>query len=447
MKVQIFSSLMLLVAATTVAQAVDVKLEYQRHPDGRGGGYRPHGYMHLMVQPEAPAGEWVLPELKQPVYGLATFADGARLLVFSMADESSEFYDRVFFDANANRDLTDDMVIEGEATITERGGNRDGRVTFPAIDTTVAINGTPLPFSFLVGASGHNLQKINVAAVTKENIRRYYNFNLQLNCSYSGVWTNAMETYHVTLADRDCNGSIADPFKLTEHHRYSRDVKEFHAQGDGLYVSEGRKNGHYDGEALPSWLLIKDTLYAVAVDQVAGRLSLTPFTEPTARLELPMVAQRVTLHSKGDRRSLVAIDPGTSVTLPPGDYRLVGYHATKKTAEGDEWVIHGSGTSLGAYVGAAVGRQAQMTFGEPYTPSASISSMASQPTQPLGRDVRLQFAVSGAGGESVSRVSRISGSGTAIAMAKRYSDRPKEPSYKVLSKEGEVVAQGNFEYG
>jgi len=446
MKVLIVSVIVALVASLSVALAVDVKLEYQRYPDENRRGYLPHGYAHVEAQTERPPGDWVLPELRKPLYGLVQFADGPRLFIFDMADESSEFFDRVYFDDNANRDLTDETVIQGGATVNDHGGNRYARVNFPATDTTVTIDGTALPFSFRVGASGHNLTGFDIATATKDGLRQHCNFSLQLNCSYSGIWTNAVGTHRLTLADRNCNGSFTDAFKLTEHMRYSKDVKQFYSQGDALYVSEGDKIGYYDSEALPHWLLMRDELYTVTVDQVAGRLTLSPVDEPTAQMRLPVAPTRLVVHTKGDSRSVVAIAPGKSVKLLPGDYRLLSYQVTKKTDEGDEWMMQCAGTSLGAYVGVAVDGEAQMELGEPYTPVASVPHGFRRQMQ--GRDsVRLQFSVSGAGGESVSHLARLSGAGTAIAMSTRYGTRPKEPSYKILSKDGEVITQGNFEYG
>jgi hypothetical protein len=44
-------------------------------------------------------------------------------------------------------------------------------------------------------------------------------------------------------------------------------------------------------------------------------------------------------------------------------------------------------------------------------------------------------------------LSRISGTASKIALSKTRISSPKEPVYRVITPDGETVAQGNFEYG
>lgn len=59
----------------------------------------------------------------------------------------------------------------------------------------------------------------------------------------------------------------------------------------------------------------------------------------------------------------------------------------------------------------------------------------------------MQFQVIGACGETVADLSHTSGTATKVAMSDRYTDRPKEPAYKIVTSEDQTVSQGKFEYG
>jgi hypothetical protein len=64
-------------------------------------------------------------------------------------------------------------------------------------------------------------------------------------------------------------------------------------------------------------------------------------------------------------------------------------------------------------------------------------------------DAQLQFSIKGSGQEVVTDLERVSGNRTRIALAAsaQYPNRPKEPAYRIVKADGEVVTQGDFEYG
>jgi hypothetical protein len=63
--------------------------------------------------------------------------------------------------------------------------------------------------------------------------------------------------------------------------------------------------------------------------------------------------------------------------------------------------------------------------------------------------VRIGFIVEGAGKERLADLSRVSGDRTRIELStsNRFLNRPKEPTYKIVQPDGQIVAQGSFEYG
>ena len=86
------------------ARSLEVPLEYEREVSS----------IFLLKSAEAPPGEWKLPELKSetPVYLLAHLPGKRRLLVLDRRTGAETFFSRLYYDANGNRDLTDDPAFD-----------------------------------------------------------------------------------------------------------------------------------------------------------------------------------------------------------------------------------------------------------------------------------------------------------------------------------------------
>ena len=61
--------------------------------------------------------------------------------------------------------------------------------------------------------------------------------------------------------------------------------------------------------------------------------------------------------------------------------------------------------------------------------------------------LRISLSLLGNLKETISDVSRISGTNTQHQLAKRYSNRPEEATYRIVKPDGERIASGSFEYG
>ena len=61
--------------------------------------------------------------------------------------------------------------------------------------------------------------------------------------------------------------------------------------------------------------------------------------------------------------------------------------------------------------------------------------------------LRMSFLLRGKQDEFVTNLQRISGTRSQHETAARYTNRPKEPSYRIIQPNGEQVASGSFEYG
>ena len=96
------------------SSAIEVALEYVRGPDEEDSDspFLHRGELILENLDAAPPGDWKLPELlsERPLYALTSLGDDQVLLVLDRADAADPFYSRIYIDANANGDLTDDPL-------------------------------------------------------------------------------------------------------------------------------------------------------------------------------------------------------------------------------------------------------------------------------------------------------------------------------------------------
>ena len=178
-------------------------------------------------------------------------------------------------------------------------------------------------------------------------------------------------------------------------------------------------------------------MFAIQIDDATQKLILTPATNDLVTVILPYETDRIWLVSEDGRNSISYLSPGTSISIPKGKYRILEYVISKKDEQGDLWVGRGSATT-NTPAFAAETTESVCPFGEPYTPKTEVIRMANANPQ-------LQFYVLGTSQEVLYSIQHISGNQSKIAMTK--NGFPKEPTYKIVKADGEVAAQGNFEYG
>ena len=59
----------------------------------------------------------------------------------------------------------------------------------------------------------------------------------------------------------------------------------------------------------------------------------------------------------------------------------------------------------------------------------------------------ITLGLAGCGKEQITDLRRVSGTNTQHKLAKRYSNRPQEATYRIIKPDGELVTSGSFEYG
>ena len=423
------------------ALALDFPLTYERHSE-EDGGFRPNGYAHIDVSKKPPPGNWTLPALvcKAPVYGVIALGDREHLLVLDQQKEDDSFYNRLYFDANANSDLTDEPAVEG--TVEENGPFIEAH--FQPLDVTLTVNGKSLPYSFSVNAERYDpgavlrfVGRLMGAGLDEAYVRA------QVNCSYTGEFESGGQRYRVWLNDRNCNGRFDEKPSIFGEWPPDAQIRD---AGDTLYLARAALDESRTSQYLGDRLVLSDTLFDVGINIPEQRMTLTPSTGATLPVELTNSFDQLTLCTEDKQHGVMMYQPASTVPLPPGSYRLVNYQIRRNDDQGDRWRLRAVGNADAGVVSVAENEEAVITFGEPYVPLAEVLGGTLRKRFFGGAYANLEFKLEGAGKETVLDVERIAGNNTRIPLS---SDRcsPKEATFKATKPDGEVVAQGVFEYG
>jgi hypothetical protein len=426
----------------TSALAIDVPLKYQKHPAELDDFY-PRGSISLTETMEPPSGEWKFPALvsEHPIYAFVKIGDTQKLCILDQQNASDRLYNRFYLDSNGNGDLTDDPFVEG--TVKFAQNNQRYTVDFPGVDTKIEIEGKSVPYSFRPSASVRSAQ-LERRGFTKESIRRYVAVVLRLNCSYTGEFKIKGQKYRVILGDYNCNGRFNDQFSLREvKTRAGVQRMPIFSRGDGFIITTEDKIDAFDLQICGDWLVVNDKLFEVSINTAKGKMTLMPATDNLGSLELAMKTERISLYTEDGKHCLMMYRPSKKIKVPAGKYRLLKYQAFKQDKQGDLWRLCASANTESPFITVSGNREAVLKFGEPFVSKVNVrvkegSSRAS-----------LSFAIEGQAKESLADLSHISGDKTQIPLSEEedLGHRPKEPTYKIVKADGEVVTQGSFEYG
>ena len=430
--------LLAVLATATPVTALEIPLQYHPYPQDREG-FLPFGSASQKQTFAPPPGEWTLPKFVSdpPVYALVELGDRKHLMVLDRRNKATKFFDRLYFDANANRDLTDDPVIDGQANA---GGNFLS-ASFPALDAEIVVDGATLPYSFMISAHCFLVDPTKDPTEGMNGQNLYV--RLMANCAYRGRIDTGGSRYPFWLSDANGNGRFDN---LCSPAPNSSPDDTQYPQGDALYIGAGQELTYYDSLALGDHLVIKDQAFTVKIDTAAGKLILMPVEEKLVSLQLAAEPERIVLMAKDDGPRVMAYRPGNSLHVPNGEYKLVGYQVFKSDDAGGRWRLNALATGRTPLVSAGENASSVLSFGEPYEPILQVPPETVREAQ--GElSGGLTFTVLGSAQETLIDLTRVSGTRSPITVSPRNPSRPKEPVYKVADSEGEIVAQGQFEYG
>lgn len=427
--------------------------------------FRAYGNENKQLQAEPPAGEWKLPKLnaKVPAYAMIELGETSRLAILDKEQTTDTFYTRLFFDANMNRDLTDDTIL----TATSSGDRR--YASFPTVVDVSLTTGGPVAYS--VRFSAQNYGPTSSGDPTPDDFRnRWMHLSAASNCYYAGKFDSDGKTYYVALGDADVDGKFNDLISVLEN--YSGDTVYF--RGDKLYVSQNAEMVKPLEYVLGHQLLLGKKLYDMKVE-AGPKLVLNEVSGALGTLKLPMPLRRLQLVND-QRQSVMCVECGDTLQLPEAQYAFTLYSLERAGSDGTKWSLDAAATADTTATRVQAGSTAQMAMGEPFSAFVDLPEWerqniamtggrssqrrsgggimswfrsgdrtAEQPS--MKRAVNIEFVIEGAGMERVQNLELLSGKPKPEDMSPVDATRPREPSYKIMKPDGELLTQGTFEYG
>jgi hypothetical protein len=225
-------------------------------------------------------------------------------------------------------------------------------------------------------------------------------------------------------------------------------MRELRPAGDHLYLAQAGQQFRREGRfVLGDRLLLDGNLHEVAISTAEGKMTVTPSEAPCLPVKMAMDTDLMTLCTRDGAHGLMMYRPGKTPKVPEGSYRILDYVAFRNDSKGSRWLLYARGSAEAPLVDIQ-GEGAELTFGEPFVPWVEVPKWSRDNYLNGGmNEVQLALNIEGAAKEFVGNLTRVSGSASEIPLSSRRDYLPKEPLYKVAKPDGEVVAQGNFEYG
>jgi hypothetical protein len=425
--------------------------------------FQPSGYAFPQTQTQPPSGEYKLPELKakQAAYVTLPLGGKDRLAVLDKASADDKFFSRLYFDANGNADLTDDPPIDGKVELSPDRANAD----FGTIDLTLEQEGKPYKYALKATCYYYGSPPSEFSADMMRNMLR---LQLRPVAHYAGSFEQDGKTYRVALGDANCDGTFTDKLAPAEG---TMSDGSLYFRGDSFNISSEEMMKDAKTFLLGDQLLVGKQLYDVAIDIPGAKLTLTPAEGARGTLRLPQPVKRIELIS--DRqKAVMCVDSGDSLELPEATYAPYEY-SLEREAAGGKWSLTCKATQATTGTRVTAGAQATLAMGEPFRTGIDVpawerqnmrmmstqapekkggilswftgSRSDSTPQQPK-RSVRLEMRLTGAGNESVTNLQLVDGK-SSIEMSPTNRNQPKEPTYRIMKPDGELLAQGSFEYG
>ena len=433
----------LFIYISTICFGLEVSLKYEKYTQ-ETQKFRPVGRLFAEKLTECPKGNWKLPQLKSalPIYSTVKLGNIQRLVIIDREKAEDNFYNLVYFDSNANNDLTDDPPIMGKI---EAQAENFINLTFPNIDTKVEISGKLLPYNITPYMYGYGLNL--KSGITKDNIKQNIYIYFMLGCCYSGQFEIAGQKYLVSLADSNVNGYFDERLSLPAELPSFSPSTVLYPSGDNLYITTNQEIGYYDGETLSDKIFLAGDLYDLEINIPESKMTLTPLKENLVALKLPMGTDRLTIYCEDTKKSIMSYHSEKEIKVPKGKYRLIGYQLLQKDQKGDEWRLEASATKDAILANADGTPDSQLIFGEPFIPKVTVPDWAMQNFKAGGNSIQLALNIEGACREQVSDLAHQSGNLTDIPLSTRNKMRPKEATFKIMKPDGTIVHQGTFEYG
>jgi len=386
----------------------------------------------------APQGNWTLPDFKnrKPLFALIRFGDAERLMIIDRSPENdaemndilsgfvdklpdnAAFFNRLYFDANGNGNLTDDPVITAKPVPASWG---DGySVTFETIEASVPVKGGSLQNCFQLQLSTR--MKCSASTSTADFVKALQT-RLKPACYYEGKGEIDGGKYSVALVDGNCNGTFYD-----------------NSANDLIFLADGSDYGS-DGLRCLDLVVIGKKTYKAAFDASSSKLVLSAPSQPLCAVKLPADIHRLRLsNASNPTGGIIMFNPAENISIPAGKYELSFMMMCRKDKDGNLWDL--SASSKTALPEVTADKKTVFSFGEPFAITATVT-----PLDPKGVARMSSARMIGAGGEEVNKLSFVDKRQAALPFSKRGTSGRIAPSYRILNSKGDIVGKGKFEFG
>lgn len=431
--------------------AIEVPLKFVKAPEQVTGQadreFFPHCWaFNRDATKTLPAGNWKLPKLiaKEPIYLLAQFGPDKRLMVMDQNGEKDTHYTKLYFDANGNADLTDDKPVVGKFA-SDNGWPYKGN-NYPNVECTLKGVGRELPYVFQpIVQQVDDWGKQNSSTMV----------GLSVACWYVGECELEGRRYKLGLYDNNRNGRFHDFCRLPK--RQSKASDTIYLEGDRLFIWAADGKGSWsNGAPLSKRLCAGSKVYDVGLNMQAGKLILTETKDKLVAIRIPKGIEQLALMGESGDQVMAAVNPGETLNVPEGRYRLLSYNGKLADADGNTWQLEARATGKTPFVAADPKAENPLLIGEPITVAARVPGWMMVNIKNGGeqalKEVRLECALRDAGQRQISSLQNWEGMNkpsakSAFKRSTKRPDMPAEPTYEIRDSKGKKVTSGSFEYG
>jgi hypothetical protein len=418
------------VAGQIGEQDIAMKLVRIDQPQGkgRGKGGVPADYIFRLLAPQqfyaqlsnrgaANQSEFTSLVQKEPRYnsslpfrGVARLGSHQYCFALDTTGPQAGVYSKLYFDINANGDLTDDRPIAAASTATPNPTMAQSH--FPRVDMKIDIDGKSVDYSFVLSA-----------ICNKSPTGGYATVSLYSAAVREGSLAQGSKRTKLLLVDRNSNGRFDDTISLQGG---SGGV-----EGDLLLVNPNPKNKLSADAAMggdryfvSKTICLGKSFYRMEIPASGESLKMTPVQLSMGNITNPSPAYRAVLFCEDYGALMLAGVKDQKIPLPEGTWKVVNY-AIDGGGRGTMAAARFQGE--GSAVTVAKGETAKLSFGAPFHGEVTARR------QNDGK-VSLSLAIVGVAGEHCTNF-YVNGS------------RPPRPRFMIKDKDDKVVHQGSFEYG
>ncbi len=252
-------------------------------------------------------------------------ASGKVWMAFDKSSANGQ-YDRLYLDANADGDLSDDPVYQPYRRESSLSIFGPAKVTFESPDG-------PITYHLSMELRADSRQAFCL---------------LSPACWYEGQITVGGAKKRCLLIDHNVNGTFNDK---------SRD----HNQSDRIRL--GEQSG-YDGGAVGNYVEVDNKLYKADIARDGACLTLTEAKD--VPYGVARLADNITtVIASGENGSFIRKPENGVVKLPVGEYRVDSWTVARKDETGARWEMRGTSPASDAGFTVAADKEASLPFGEP----------------------------------------------------------------------------------